>query len=113
MDDLRRTFGLCVKAHRRRLGLTQENLADAANISLDMVAKIEGGSSGASFGTIEQLAHALSVDAYELFRIDHSSERFGVQLTDIVTRLAALSDDDLVWVNTLLDAALKPRRKLP
>lgn len=110
MDDLRRTFGLCVKAHRRRLGFTQETLAETAGMSLDMIAKIEGGTSGASFGTIEQLSRALSVEAADLFQIDPNKSRFSAHLNEIVGRLASLTDDDLVWVKTLLDAALKPRR---
>ncbi|MGO8094425.1 helix-turn-helix domain-containing protein [Rhizobium leguminosarum] len=55
MTDLRVTFGLCVKAHRRRLDLTQQQLADQAGLSLDTVAKIESGSVGASFATIDKL----------------------------------------------------------
>jgi len=50
------------KAHRVRLGLTQEALAERAGISTDMVSKIEGGSSGARFGVIAQLANALGID---------------------------------------------------
>ena len=46
MDDLRARFGSLVKAHRRRAGLTQEALAERANISTDMVSKIEGGNIG-------------------------------------------------------------------
>jgi len=110
MDDLRKTFGLCVRAHRRRLGLTQEALAEKADLSLDMVAKIEGGTSGASFGTIEELTRALSIEAADLFRIDPTAGRFSSHLYEIIGRLASLSDDDLIWVKSVLDAALKPRR---
>ena len=46
MVDLRARFGRLVKAHRVRLGLTQEALAERAGISTDMVSKIEGGASG-------------------------------------------------------------------
>ena len=45
MDDLRARFGGLVKAHRLRLKMTQEALAARANISTDMVSKIEGGNS--------------------------------------------------------------------
>ena len=62
MVDLRARFGGLVKAHRVRLGLTQEALAERANISTDMVSKIEGGNSGARFGVITQLSAALGVE---------------------------------------------------
>ncbi|TBD79705.1 helix-turn-helix domain-containing protein [Rhizobium ruizarguesonis] len=109
MAGLRATFGLCVKAHRRRLNLTQEALADLSGLSLDMIAKIEGGSSGASFNTIERLSRALSVEPSALFRIDAAESRFGEGMGDLVARLAALSDEDIAWVKALLDVALRPR----
>ncbi|MBO0906537.1 helix-turn-helix domain-containing protein [Jiella sp. MQZ13P-4] len=37
MADLRIRFGRLVAAHRKRLGLTQEVLAERAGISTDMV----------------------------------------------------------------------------
>jgi hypothetical protein len=74
-----------------------------------MIAKIEGGSSGASFNTIEQLSRAFSVEPAALFRIDMDDSRFGEGLGDLVARLAALSDEDIAWVKALLDVALRPR----
>src|SRR3546814_13758537 len=67
MVDLRTRFGRLVKSHRVRAGLTQEALAERANISTDMISKIEGGSSGARFAVISQIANALEVDPAELF----------------------------------------------
>ena len=67
MVDLRRRFGSLVAAHRRRQNLTQEVLADRAEISVDMVSKIEIGATGARFPVIERLAHALEIDPGELF----------------------------------------------
>lgn len=110
MVDLRTRFGRLVKAHRLRLGLTQEALAERANISVDMVSKIEGGTSGARFGVIAQLAEALGVDPAELFTPDLPSGQLKRSaLMDITTRLASLSDSELRWVSNLLEAALRPK----
>lgn len=109
MSDLRTIFGLCVKAHRRRKNLTQEGLAERAGLSLDMIAKIEGGASGASFNTIEQLSRALEVNASSLFRIDANENQFDGNLNELIARVAALSNDDIAWVKALLAVALKPR----
>lgn len=111
MAELRSIFGQCVKAHRRRLNLTQEALAERAGLSLDMVAKIEIGSSGASFATIQQLSDAMDVEPAHLFGIAPTDRRFSKNFHDIVRDLAALSEDDLRWVKALLDVALKPRRR--
>lgn len=67
MGDLKQRFGNLVAAHRRRVGWTQHRLAEAANLSDDMIARIETESTGVSFETIERLAAALQVDEAELF----------------------------------------------
>ena len=110
MVDLRARFGGLVKAHRVRLGLTQEALAERAGISTDMVSKMEGGTSGARFGLIMQLAHALAIDPAELFtphlpggQLQRST------LTEITSRLASLSESELQWLKGLLEAALRPK----
>lgn len=109
MVDLRGRFGSLLKAHRVRLGLTQEALAERANISTDMVSKIEGGNSGARFGVITQLAEALGVDPAELFTPHLPAGQLQrPTLTEITSRLASLGDDELQWVSGILEAALRP-----
>ena len=110
MADLRKRFGRLVAAHRRRAGLTQEELAAAADISVDMVSKLESGTSGARFGVIQRLADALSVDPAELFttEIAEGAIRRG-PFRDISIKLAHLTDADLAWVGNLLDVVLAPR----
>jgi transcriptional regulator with XRE-family HTH domain len=110
MVDLRARFGGLVKAHRVRLGLTQQALAERANISTDMVSKIEGGSSGARFGVITQLAEAMGVDPAELFTPDLPAGQLQrLTLTEIQSRLASLSESELLWLKNLLEAALRPK----
>lgn len=65
--DLHRRFGHLVATHRKRRGWTQVQLAEAIGMSVDMVAKMEVGVTGARFPTIEKLAVALEVDPAELF----------------------------------------------
>lgn len=108
MDDLRARFGNLVKAHRRRAGLTQEALAERANISTDMVSKIEGGNSGARFGVIAKLAEALQVDPAELFTPDLPGGQLRRStLTEMTSRLATLGDSELLWLNGIIEAALR------
>ena len=90
--------------------LDARQLAEAADISSDMVAKIETGASGARFPVIERLAAALDVDPAELFTSELPSGliRRGAFL-DISTRLAGLSGPDLVWMSGIVEAALAPK----
>jgi transcriptional regulator with XRE-family HTH domain len=114
MADLRRRFGLLVAANRRKRGLTQERLAEAADISVDMVTKIETGASGARFPVIERIATALEVDPAELFTTDIPSGAIkrGAFL-EISTRLAGLSGSDLEWLAGVVEAALAPKGNEP
>jgi len=110
MADLRRRFGLLVAANRRRRGLTQEQLAEAASISSDMVAKLETGASGARFPVIERIAAALEVDPAELFTSELPSGLIKRDAyLDISTRLAGLSGPELAWLSGIVEAALAPK----
>lgn len=63
--ELRKTLGANIKARRISKGLTQEKLAEAAEISLAFCAQIEGGNRCPSVPVLVQLATALdaSIDA--------------------------------------------------
>jgi len=110
MQDLRVRFGRLVAAHRKRLGWTQDELSSQAELSVDMISRLEAGSSGARFGTISKLAEAMDIDPAELFSPDiPSSKLCRPQLTKITTRVARLSDDNLEWLDGVLAAVLKHR----
>ena len=108
MADLRKRFGKLVAAHRRRRGMTQQQLADAANLSPTMIVRIEGGSTGARFPSIERIAAALDVDPSDLFNVGSNQRgRTRSGLADINARLTGLDDTDLKWVDDLLQLALR------
>ncbi|MEI9418823.1 helix-turn-helix domain-containing protein [Mesorhizobium sp. Cs1321R2N1] len=108
MEDLRRRFGRLVMTHRKRAGYTQEQLAERAGVSIDTISKIEIGATGARFPMIEKIAAALEVDPAELFspEIPSGALRRG-PLLELMTRLAALSENDLQWLKGVIEAALK------
>jgi transcriptional regulator with XRE-family HTH domain len=110
-DDLRKRFGRLVAAHRRRRGMTQQKLHEASGISVDMIARIESGATGVRFPNIEKLAGALEVDPAELFTAELPKGALHRRpLTNITSRLAKLSDQDLSWISEIIEAALKPRQ---
>jgi transcriptional regulator with XRE-family HTH domain len=109
MADLRKRFGRLVAGHRRRRGLTQAQLAELADVSSDMISKIEIGTSGARFPVIERIAASLEVDPAELFAVSGTEVRPG-PFQDLAIRLAGMSDDELKWVDGILEAALQRTR---
>ncbi|MCA0431624.1 MAG: helix-turn-helix transcriptional regulator [Proteobacteria bacterium] len=103
MEELARRFGRLVALHRKSKRWTQDDLAEAAQVSTDMIAKIETGVTGARFGTIQRLANALEVDPSELFysQIPRKGAYRGKR-GEIAELLETLPDAELDWALELL-----------
>ena len=56
-----------LRENRRKKGLTQEKLAEMADISLRYLAMLETGDGFPSAEVLEKLAEALDIEAFELF----------------------------------------------
>jgi transcriptional regulator with XRE-family HTH domain len=65
--DLRVKFGQRVRALREERHLTQEELAERAQISVDFLSLIERGRNSPSFENLEILASALGTSVASLF----------------------------------------------
>ncbi len=110
MEGLQKRFGRLVAAHRRRHGWTQRTLAEKAELSEDMISRIEAGTTGASFSSIDALASAFGVDPAELFTTEIPGGALERRtLNEVVAQLTPLTDRDLKWLSGLISAALKPR----
>jgi transcriptional regulator with XRE-family HTH domain len=65
-ERLRKLLSLNIKSRRRDLGISQEKLAETADLSAQTVNDIEGCRMWVSDKTIVKLAQALQVEAYQL-----------------------------------------------
>jgi transcriptional regulator with XRE-family HTH domain len=65
--DIRVRFGFAVKMRREELGLTQEDLADKAQIHRTYLSDVERGGRNLSLVNIERLAAALALSLSEMF----------------------------------------------
>ena len=70
MSELRVQFGRRLRHLRRQKDLTQEQLAEAAGISVDMLSNIERGVNAPSFETLVKLAEVLGVEVETLFHFN-------------------------------------------
>ncbi|MFB2839536.1 helix-turn-helix domain-containing protein [Floridanema evergladense] len=70
MDNRVKAFGLRVRYFRKRLGISQDDLADKANLHRTYVGAVERGERNISLLNILRLADALHVTAKELFDKD-------------------------------------------
>jgi len=70
-NELRRILSTNIKKHRKILGITQENLAEAANLSWQTINSIEGCRLWLSDKTMIKIARILHVEPYQLL-LPHS-----------------------------------------
>ena len=110
-DTLRVRFGRLLAANRTIAGFTQAELAEKAELGVDMIAKLETGATGPSFDSIERLAKALRIDPAQLFTHELGGLPYDRRaFTDFVAEIAKLPEPDLRWAAEIVRAALKPRR---
>lgn len=67
-QKLMKSFGARVAVVRKSRGLTQQELAEAINMSVVAIAYIETGKRWARLGTLTKIANALQVDVADLFK---------------------------------------------
>lgn len=69
-SDFYRLLGKNIKDRRKKLGLTQQQLADKINISLNFMGKIEVAFSKPSLDTLIELADVLETTVSELTKFN-------------------------------------------
>lgn len=67
MASLKTRFGNKLKSLRTQKGLTQEQLADATELSIESISNIERDIFGPRFNNLEKIAAALNVEVVRLF----------------------------------------------
>jgi len=65
--QLRKVLSANIKAQRKKLGISQEKLAEMANLSVQMVNTIEGHQTWVSDKTLIALSNALGIEVSQLF----------------------------------------------
>jgi transcriptional regulator with XRE-family HTH domain len=64
----RSRFAANVRLHRLELGMSQEALAEAANLHRTYVGSIERGARNVTIDNMERIAHALNLDVIDLLK---------------------------------------------
>lgn len=67
MGELRRKFGHRLQYLRKERNLTQEELAERMNLSVDFISNIERGINAPSFDNLEKLSEVLWMSTKDLF----------------------------------------------
>lgn len=105
---IKQEFGKKIKRMRINRGLTQEELAEAVNLSQRAMSGIETGENFVSAETIDKLIEALDTSMEELFATNHL--KVGEELRkEIDEKLDFLSEDStkLVIVYNVIKSLIK------
>jgi transcriptional regulator with XRE-family HTH domain len=70
MSNLQQIVGRNIRRRRQMQGLSQQRLADRADLSRRMITLIEAGDGNASLSTLDRLAAALACSFADLIRVD-------------------------------------------
>jgi transcriptional regulator with XRE-family HTH domain len=70
MARLKVQFGTRLKLLRVERGITQEQLADATDLTIESISNIERGIFGPRFDNLEKIAAALELEVQQLFQFD-------------------------------------------
>ena len=89
MEELLRTIGQRVQEERKAAGLTQESLAEIANLSVSYVGQIERGLREPSLKALMKVASALGVELFSLFVPTNVDEALASRLDAMVRDLPA------------------------
>jgi transcriptional regulator with XRE-family HTH domain len=106
--ELKELFGSTLRQCRRSRGLTQAQLAEATDLSIEMIGRLERGLTAPSLETIAALAEALQVVPAVLFGAE-PTEMKGERreaLERINKLLASSSDAELKRAERVLNALL-------
>lgn len=99
---LEKTFGAHVRRLRRSRGLTQEGLAERADLSVDSIRRIERGAFSPSLDTLDKLCRGLDVSLGTLFAA--FERKRSTELDELCDLLAARSPRELHKAGRILRA---------
>lgn len=73
--DVKSAFGATVRTRRKRLGISQEELAERSDLHRTYISDVERGSRNVSLENIARIAQALELSIAELFPSEAAFEK--------------------------------------
>lgn len=70
MSSLKIQFGKRLRTLRKRAGLTQDQLAESINVSVETVSNMERGIHGPKFDNLEKIANVMGLEVKTLFNFN-------------------------------------------
>jgi transcriptional regulator with XRE-family HTH domain len=112
MENLKEILAQNLKKNRRKLGITQPELAERAGLSTHYIGMIEIARNFPTAEALEKLAFALEIKSNELFSVSDSPERAMEQLQQAILDSFDKKLDNLdQMIEKALDKAIEKRNR--
>lgn len=105
-EDRKKQIGLCVKHIRKMRNMTQEQLAESADLSVTFISNIENGKISISAETVIRLSVALKVSSDRLLNI--GSEKDKNSIADFIKEYTA---DETELLLEIIELIMKLKNK--
>lgn len=102
--DTKELLGKRVRELRTKRGLTQERLAEMADIDVKYLGSIERGTENPTIGTLQKLAEPLSVKIHQLLTVEHNVRGEKLLRKRIIQRLEECDEKELQVIVKLIGA---------
>ncbi len=110
MKNFYKLLGLRVRAERKKLGLTQEELAEKVGITGNFIGHIERGNKKASLDTLIKLADALEILIGNLFtEVKYEPKKEDLLLKKLVSTVRDKESSDKKLILKLAKLVLKKK----
>jgi transcriptional regulator with XRE-family HTH domain len=113
MSNIEKRSGSKITEIRLSKKLTQAQLAEKLNVSVETISRMERGVSFPSLKTLENLSHALNVHLKSLFDFDEEKSKdqaFERELSKLIVFLRTLRKKDIANVHDILKFVFKRLR---
>ena len=104
--DAKILLGKRIRYLRRIKELSQENLAEKANISSKYLGEIERGQANLTIDVTEQIATALKIGMAELFDYQHEADSKNIK-TNINTLVREATNEELKLIYRILKSVMR------
>ena len=113
MGDILSKLGSRIREERKKVGLTQEKLAECVELSTDYIGYIERGKQAPYLKTLEKIAAALGIEVYELFifRGVQQGDEHKTALHELTILLHDKSTEDIEFVTLILKQIFEKTKK--
>ena len=89
--DTKKLIGMRIKEIRRSKGLSQEQLAEKADINSKYLSRMERGTENPTLDMLLKLANVLEIEIWEMFDFGHIVSR--KELKEAIQRIASSADE--------------------